>query len=323
MHTVKVDHGIRTVVDVDNGFKINRVSYLRFALSKLPRALKYVWPTYSVALWKTKATVSEWARFAWDIVCGALGVIPKVFADDARTDRCCVYIDTDIDFAVKAYGYAPKDVIAVGNPDLIRFGLSSNMIGSCLTQPLALRLDVMYVDAALISTGFVFKSEDEFIQHIIDTRDQLTQQGKHLLFKPHPGHSGTGILSALATAGVEICTNEDFVSRLQRCCACIVEPSSMAVFSALMGMPLFLANYGKLNEQRFGEVLTSYPRARLLGDVRDFSSLIAAEQADCDAEQTMHWIDQNAGPLPAEEMPERVANVVLGLISENNRSELN
>jgi hypothetical protein len=81
-----------------------------------------------------------------------------------------------------------------------------------------------------------------------------------------------------------------------------------------MGVPVFLANYGKLKEQRFGDVLTSYPRARLLRDVRDFGALLDEERRQLDVGQARHWIEQNAGPLPADQMPGRVAEVLLQMI---------
>lgn len=319
--TINLFHAIRGILDADTDrpFKMSYVAYLRYAFSKLPRALRYVWPAYSVALWKTGAGFSEWVRFVGDIVRGVRGIVPRVVADDARTDRCCVYIEADVDFAISTYGFPPKDVVAVGNPDLIRFGLSSSMIGSSLPQPLATCVDVMYADAALIATGFVFGSEDSFVEHVVDVKNQLARQGKHLLFKPHPGHFGTHILPALEQAGVEICSNEDFVSRLQGCCACIVEPSSIAVFAALLGTPLFLARFGALNGQEFGALLTQYPRAKAIFDISDFNSLLASAQADRDTEKTIQWIERNAGPLPAERMPERVAEVCAALVEGKGR----
>jgi hypothetical protein len=83
---------------------------------------------------------------------------------------------------------------------------------------------------------------------------------------------------------------------------------------ALLGASLLLANYGKLKGQRYGIVLTEYPRARYLHDVAELRPLLESEQV-CDAQKTRLWIATNAGPLPAEEMPERVARQVLDLIA--------
>jgi hypothetical protein len=242
-------------------------------------------------------------------------MIADASAADARTDRICIYIGADLDCAVDTYGVTRDKVVIVGNPDLTRFGLSSDIIGSCLARPEMPRPNVMYVDGAFISTGLVFDSEQEFIQHVIYTRDQLAEQGKRLVFKPHPGHSTTGVLPALEKAGMDISTNEAFIPTLQGCCACIAEPSSLTVLTALTGIPLFLVNYGKMKQQSFGEILTSYPRARRLLDASEFNSVLAAEQAAYDSRATLQWIEQNAGPLPAEGMPDRVAGVVASLIN--------
>jgi len=321
--TIHLYHGLVRVQDIGNSnYKVNHLSRLKFAASQLPRALIYVWPAYSRALLKTGASIKEWFRFGYDIVSGTIGTHPDTVADDARTDGCCIYVTADFENAVQRYGYAEENVFVVGNPDLIHFGLKTEMIGSQLTLTLIDRTDVMYIDTGLVYTGgLVFKSNEEFVRHMIDTKDRLERRGKHLVFKPHPQHMGTPVHKALIDAGVDICSREDFLSRLLKCCACIVEPTSLSVVPALMGMPLLLANYGKLQEQRYGDVLTSYPRARMLSDVDDINSFLAAEQADFDLERTRAWIKDNAGPLPAEEMPERVANVVLKLIGERKGTE--
>jgi hypothetical protein len=323
--TVHLYHGVVRVQAVDDGlpYRVNIMSQLRFVSSKILKALKYVWPTYALALWKTGAAVREWFRFGRDILTLALGRYTQRSADDARTDRCCVYVAADIEHAVTKYAFRPEDVTAVGNPDLIHFGLTSLMIGSHLvSRPVesAQRSAVMYIDTALLLTGFVFKSATEFVQHMIDTRDELQRQGKRLVFKPHPAHLKTEIRDAFVESGIDMCSDKDFMSTLQQCCACIVETSSLALIPALMGMPLFLAQYGRLNSQRFGEVLTSYPRARLLPDLGSFSSLLAAECRECDPERTRAWIAFNAGPLPAEDMPHRVAQVVEATIRQRQET---
>jgi hypothetical protein len=294
-------------------FKVSITAQFRFAVSRIPKAVKKVWPTYALALLRTHATIGDWVRFARDIVRLTLGRFPARSADDARTDGCCVFVDADREYAMRKYGFAPENVVTVGNPDLIRFGLTSELIGAHLAGPRAECVDVMYVDTGLIFMGHVFDSRGEFIEHLNSMKQELEQQGRRLVIKLHPDHSRTDLAIVLERSGIEVCPNENFVPRLCRCCACIVEPSSLSLVPALLGMPLFLANYGKLREQRFGDLLISYPRGAILRDVREFNFLLGVELAGCDAERTMRWIEQNTGPLPAEEMPERVANVVLSL----------
>ena len=315
--TINLFHGLIGVQPIATGFKnkVNVKAQLQFVGARVIKALTYVWPTYIRALLKTRASIGEWGRFAQDVLSFALGKYTLVAADDAKTDVCCIFSGADIGFAVRKYRFRESEIIQVGNPDLIRFGLNEDAISTQVSAPIGNRSDVMYIDTGLIYTGTVFQSPKEFIQHIINTRDVLRGQGRRLIFKPHPDHLRTNILSSFSEAGIEICSNENFVPRLQSCCAAIVEPSTAAVVPALMGLPLFLANYGRLSDQTYGAVLLTYPRSALLRDLANFDALITAA-AHCDEQQVKQWIESNAGPFPAEQMPDRVADVILKLIND-------
>lgn len=319
--TLHLYHGVVRVQAVDDGtpYRINPLSQLRFVGSKIGKALRYVWPAYIGALWKTRAPIEEWLRFGRDIFSLAAGKYTRRSAADARTDRCCVYVPADIEHAVYKYGFRFDEVSAVGNPDLIQFGLNASMIGSHLPdgerqQRTPESNEIMYIDTGLLLTGFVFRSAGEFIQHLLETRDELQRQGKHLILKPHPALLRSEIRHVLLNSGLDICSDKEFMARLQRCYAAIVETTSLALVPALLGMPLLLAQYGRLGNLRFGEVLSSYPRARRLTALSSFDSVLAAERIECDPDETSRWIEVNGGPLPAEDMPQRVAETVLRMI---------
>lgn len=314
--TVHVFHGLVQVQAVDGGtpYRVNALAQAKYAVSKLSKALTHVWPAYAGALRDTGAAATDWLRFGSDVFRGALGRWTTVSADDARTDRCCVYVGADVDYALGKYGFVAEDVIPVGNPDLARFGLTAERVGAGIARTHAQAADVMYADTGLMFTGCVFTSAEEFVRHMLDTRDALAAQGRKLVFKPHPDHRRSNVLGTLAEAGVDICGNDEFVPRLERCCACIVEPSTVAVIPALLGMPVALAKYGSLRDQSFGPVMTSYPRARELRDVRKLDALVHDVDARPQREAAMAWIRENAGPLPAEDMPRRVAGVFASLL---------
>lgn len=317
--TVHVYHGVIRVQAINRGsmYKVNFFAQARFAGSRLGKALRYVWPAYVRALWTTSARWSEWRRFAADIRSLSGGRYIKVSADDARTSKCGVYTEADVSHALDKYGFDPGDALAVGNPDLIQFGLTESLIGYQLEHDRSGAADVMYIDTALVYTGWVFASEAEFIAHMIGTMEALKRQGRRLLFKPHPDHRRGNVLPRLAEAGVEICANTDFVARLQSCCAAITEPSSLSLVPALMGMPLFLASFGQLRGCPFGEVLLTYPRGCILEDIGNMSGHLA-EGSNYDRAATQAWIRDNAGPLPAEQMPDRVAALITGMLGRPN-----
>jgi hypothetical protein len=319
--TLHIYHGLVSVQELGQvrAYKVNLAAQARFILERIPKALRRIWPAYASVLRTTGAKASDWWRFASDIMVMACGRRPHIAAPDARTTKCCVYVDADADHALQRYCFQPEDVVAVGNPDLARFGLQCADVGLHL-GPAETGNEVTYIDTGLVYTGFVFESRTQFVQHLVATRDALAAQGLALVFKPHPDHLRSGMMEELAVAGVATCSREEFIPILRRCRAAIVEPSSLSVVPALMGLPLFLAQYGPLVGQRYGPMLTSYPRASSLESICQFkASVRAVEARDCRS-ATEKWISRNCGPLPAELMPVRVAQVLRDLHTERGGS---
>jgi len=116
-----------TVSDDQTGsYKIARVAYAKFVFSKLGKLLKLTFPCYVASLIKTKAGPKDWIRFIADIIRMAVGntYLHHRAPDDAKATKCAVYTGADIEHAVRIYGFREQDVVAVGNPDLARFGVT-------------------------------------------------------------------------------------------------------------------------------------------------------------------------------------------------------
>ena len=315
--TLLLYHGLASMQVTDDkkgSFSIDTWAYARFIASKLGKMVHRTLPAYAGSLWKTGAGGGDWLRFGGDIVRMARGSgsWQLATAKDARTDHCAVYTNADIEHARRVFGFEPHEVVAVGNPDLVRFGFSTDMLGSRLRAGASSPSQaIMYIDTGLVATGLVFDSQAKFVQHILGTARSLAAQGKTLLFKPHPAHDPEFLRSSFAAAGVEVVANENFIERLRDCAACIVEPSTLAVIPALMGVPMFYAAYADLSGLRYGPVLTSYPLGQLLRNIDDLSKLLADCPAMQNPEATQAWIARNSGPLPAEEMPDRVVDILV------------
>jgi hypothetical protein len=275
-----------------------------------------VWPSYMIALRSTQATRAEWSRFITDNIDLLFGRDRIDSALDAKTDLCCIYADGDRSHAVTRYGFNDDEVIAVGNPDIVQFGLSDDLIGSFLERKKDEYKDVMYIDTALVLRGASFTNHAEFIEHLIMTNKAIEKSRKSLVVKLHPDHFKSDTPDRLRENGIEICQNDQFISRLQSSCAAIVEPSSAAVIPALMGMPLLLAKYGKLSQQNFGEILRAYPSGDYLDEVDNFNKRLSVISQYPDKGAILSWIHENSGPLPAVLMPDRVAENLLKLICE-------
>lgn len=321
--TLYLFHGIEaTAVGSDSrgGLKVNPWAYARFVLSKIYKTFRYTLPCYVGALTRTRASGRDWERFLTDLIRMGSGGTNLVAAEDARTTRCCVYTQADIQHAILHNGFLASDVTVVGNPDLVRFGLKQEMIGSRVACSGSGNRKIMYIDTGLVATGLIFKSKKEFIEHLKQTANSLAAQGIKMLckLKPHSSYGPGSLAEQLKGSNVELVANDKFLQRLESCTACIVEITTLAMVPALMGMSLLYANYGKLKGLRFGPVFTSYPRGFILENVSDVSDILQKDAESLDPEAVRDWIAFNAGPLPAEGMPDRVADVVKELIRYQN-----
>jgi hypothetical protein len=314
-------HGLMSVQvteDHKGSVKINRIAYFKYVLSRLEKLIRKTFPCYVKALVKTNASFQEWMRFVYDVAKLASGLPiwqPNV-AEDARTTKCAVFTEIDRHHAHRVYRLALRDVVAVGNPDLIWFGVSQEMLASYTTAGSEGRkTEIMYLDTGLAMQGLVFQDLQAFINHLCSTSLALEAQGFKMNLKAHPAHDQQALKKLLAKNHVEVVSSEDFIPRLRRCAACIVEISSVNVIPALMGIPLLYANYGPLKELRFGPVLMSYPRGQILRDLAEVRGLLDGLWKKEDAGLLKDWIAENAGPLPAEAMPERVAELLSAMMA--------
>lgn len=317
--TVHLYHGLVGVQAVSNDtlYRVSFVNQTGYVLRRIPKALRYIWPCYARALFKTGASWGDWRRFASDIINMTRGKYIAHAAADARTSAACVYTAADIPHAVSKYGHALADVHVVGNPDIMAFGLEQHHIGAAAGEDTSNREEVIYIDTGLIYAGMVFDGPDDFLAHLVATRDALAKLGRTLAVKLHPQHFRTDFPERVRSAGIDVLTNENFVPRLLGCAGAIVEPSTAALIPAIVGLPLVLAAYGKLRGQRYGDVLSRYPRVLAPHDLDSFAAFFLQAPVTVNRPELSHWIAENAGPLPAREMPTRVANVINLLLRES------
>lgn len=320
--TVHLLHGLMSVqavgVDSSKTYAVNYWQLLSAWSDKIGKNLFKLIPLYMRALIETRAPLRDWAGLGVELVNKALArnnnsILAPV---DAATTAGCVYTRADIPFLRDGYRVAEPAIYVVGNPDLARFGLVAEDFGCGLETASESATEVMYIDTALIEAGVVFDSRGDFINHLRCSHEKLAAQGFRMVVKLHPAHFRTGVPEALDALQIPICSGEDFVARLRTAAAVIVEPTTAAMIPALMGKPLFLAQYGKFTGQRYGLALTTYPRASALVELEQFAALLAAIRSRRCAEELRNWTAENAGPLPVEEMPKRVADALANVMRQ-------
>lgn len=319
--TINLYHGFVRVQAVDSkeaAYKVNKKAYGMFVLKRLPKMISITLPTYMRSLINTGASGKDWFDFIRNLIQVFTRAGDLRVADDARTTMCLVYADADKQHAMRTYGFGEKEVVSVGNLDLVKFRLQKRQVYYGLTHDITCGSDVMYIDTALMATGNIVENKTAYIAHLLDTNVALKAVGKKLIFKPHPETKRLCNLSPLEHSGVEILENKDFTTRLENCCAVITEPSTLALIPALMALPMFLAQYDRLKELKFGEVLTSYPRCFRLKNLNEFSQALEQLLSIKNEAAIQSWVQQNSGPLPAEDMPKRVVKVIDSLIQKKS-----
>ncbi len=315
--TIHLYHGLVRVQPVEQKMvnQVNLRRQLTLIWERLGKQIRYIWPTYMRALVETRASAKEWMRFFTDVVAQARGTAYWIKAPmDAMTTGCCVYTEADVTHAISRYGIPRERVFAVGNRDLVRFRLKETDLGCCLKHKPERRRQIIYIDNALIEVGAVFDSVSDFTDHLLRTSEALAKQGFDLLVKLHPVHYQTGVSEHLGKSGLYLVSDEEFVAVLKNTSAAIVEPSSASLIPALLGLPVFLARYGKLRDQKYGRVLLEYPLARELYSLDGMACLLDEIERKTRHEEILKWICDNAGPLPASEMPDRVAEAIMRLL---------
>lgn len=315
--TIHLYHGLVGVqsIELNELYKVNIFQQFLYVMERVPKAVKYIWPLYLKALVKTKASIDEWRRFLSDICRMAMGKYISVAAKDSKTSCCCIYTKSDVIHAQQKYGYLETEIVIVGNPDLAKFKLTENNIAAGLLKYDQCQREVVYVDTGLIYAGMVFNSQVDFLEHLLILKSNLYELGYSLCVKLHPDHFRTDFPNLAKQKGITLVDGDEFIERLLHSSAVIVEPSTVAMIPALMGLPLLLAGFGKLKGQKYGKVLMDYPRSLLLDDLNNMKQFLDKSK-EFSRETVLSWIANNSGPLPAEEMPKRVADAVLNVMNK-------
>ena len=321
--TLHLAHGIESIFgqagDKTNVPKRSKNAHVKYVFSKLGKLIKYTLPCYIKALFFTNAPIKEWFRFISDVIVLAKGGEPacEKASLDAKATKGAVYIPADVDHEVSCYGYKQEDVYVVGNPDITKFGLNKELIGSWKQPKKEKFKSVVYIETGLSSVATMFAGTDGFVKHLIETSNSLSSQGYKLKVKLKPNQINTSaIIEAIAGTDIEIIDEDKLVECLIECSACISETSTLALLPALLGVPILLAKYGVLASLSFGSILESYPRSHSLLELKNISKILSSDHLEVNRNALDSWIDSMLGPLPAEKMPDRVVSIINKMIAE-------
>jgi len=319
--TLHLNHGVESIYGQSESVlavpERSGVSHIKYVFSKLSKLFQYTFPCYIRALLKTKASLKDWKRFVSDIFQLAIGGEPAAVlsSDDSKATKAAVYIAAEAPYQISCYGYRDEDVVVVGNPDLIQFGLKETMLSNWSPPNKNTEKFVMYIETAIYSQATIYAGAHGFIKHLIETSNSLDSQGFKMRLKLKPDQAGIKMVEeGIAGENIELISNENFLPSLMECSACITETSTLALIPTLIGMPLLLAQYGVLESLSFGSVLKKYPRGYHLLDTSDLSDILIKDAERFDNSKLSSWISLMAGPLPPEKMPDRVFAIIYDMV---------
>jgi hypothetical protein len=315
--TIHLYHGLVSVQAVNSSRSLYRVSPLQKTREIFSKAYKNIFkiiPVYVVSLIKTKAAISDWFSLLYEIKVKAVGgsgngVAPK----DSSTTIGCVYTDADVDHMVNCYRIKRADVFVVGNPDLEKFGVKEFDFGYCLRGRKVFKKQVVYLETALVASSLVFRSQSQYVEYLCRLNQSLRQQGYSLVVKMHPASVLISLDKKLSSNQISLCDNSDLLKLLRESAAAIVEPSTIALLPALLGLPVLLAGIGELKNQTYGKVLTDYPGSFYMSSVDCLEGVFNYFVTQNTADKFDAWLNRNSGPMPSESMPKRVADAVTSI----------
>ncbi|MBV5331256.1 hypothetical protein JZU69_02360 [bacterium] len=321
--TCNLYHGLVNVQAVNTDQQAYKVEYLQHAQILLLRAWKNIAllvPSYIRSLFFTSASRLVWRDLVIEVLAKASGISRNRLLRDSKTTIGCVYVKADIEHMERYYGVSKTNVYVVGNPDFMKFELDVSDVGRSILQSPRSGL-IIYIDTGFLGMGLVYNSFKDYLAHILDTKKVVEDAGFcfAIKLKPHSALVRSGGELGLVNNGIMVIREADFMSLLRQSAGAIVEPSTAAMIPTALGLPLFLAAYGPLKNQAYGQVLTSYPRAHLIEDLSELSRALSRESDPADTADFLVWSADNLGPLPAEDMPKRVVEAIDKTVREHER----
>jgi hypothetical protein len=317
--TINLSHGIMSVGHYkgENApVKISLFAHLKWVMSRSKMSLYYVFPIYLKSLLDTNASLPDWLRFFSDITDRIFYKEQYKYASDAKPTAACVFVNEEIEDAMIRYSLKKEQVEVVGNPDLMKFDINNDIIEEQLSIDRRLYTDIVYIECGMTFFGVYFNSTEEYCEYILKIANTLKYKGYRLLFKIKPQTSEylDKLSKGLSDRGIEIIYNESFQQSLFNSRACITEPSTLGIIPQLLGLPVFLNKISALETLMYGDIFTLYPGSIQLTSIENFDSQLMKSENDSNKDLLKNWIETNAGPLPASDMPYRVAKVVKKIV---------
>lgn len=289
--TCHMFHGVINAQSIND----NTIIYKSTLRSKISRAIKnlnknlfLLIPLYISSLLKKKSDLNEYIEIIIEIYSKFKNNVHGKFLKNSKTDFGLVYCKLDKNFMSKTYKVNKKNIFIVGIPDFNRFKLLKKDIYIQMNKKNYKK--IIYIETALWHNNYIFSSKEDYIKSLLEIKNYLKTLGYNLLVKLHPYSFEAKMEEVLKNIGIEILDNQNFVKELKKSNAVFCEPSSVSLIPIAMGCKIFLPNFGKFKDLKFGKLLKDYPNSFLLNDLLNFENKMNYDDKNLSIKK---WINSN------------------------------
>jgi hypothetical protein len=307
--TINLYHGVHSVFDSLSSDKAYLLNYWSYLIKRIFGGIVFVSYKYITCLIKTNAKFNSWYYFFVDMLKKIFGISIIKARDDSVADYVCVFNRFDLMHAKVKFGIHEDNIRIVGSPDIVKFQTLESSIARYSNIQKFVHKNIVYIGTGIRSTNMKLNGDEIYFDHLYHTHLYASRRGMRVIFKLH--YSRIEKIKELFKAkklNIDLCDDGNFIDILNDSCGAIIEPSTAALVPAFMGLPIYLAKYGRLENQKYGSLINDYPRSIAINSYNDFNKIENNDLIKYDATMVNSWIKDATGPLPASDMPERVVN---------------
>jgi hypothetical protein len=305
INTVHLYHGITQDEIEDTKLKKHKTIPISVIKSKAVKNIFKTIPVYIKSIYETNSNFKDYLIVFSEIINKVNSNYFKKAPSDCVTDLGFVYLPYEISHMNYYYGVPLNKIFSFGNPDLIDFNFKNELLGIGLKETRKIKNEIIYFDAGYLRIGLYYLDNFDFLRHIMEIKRQLEDQGLKLKLKLHPS-SSEEFIKLLIDNDIEVIYKDDLINTLYSCVGVISEPSTLSLLPAIMGLPIFLLKYGKLENVSYNNVITSYPRAKTLLNFKSFNFGFNNEKFHFDS-----WIENFIVNTDPTKISNKIVNKIL------------
>lgn len=270
--TVHLFHGIQSIYNYNSPKPFGNSNIVKRVWQNKSHLLKgviFFWPMYLKSLYLTHSNFVDYKEFFKNLFTRIMGKMDIIAPKSSKADLAFVYINADVEYAVKRYSYNKINVIPIGNPDIVEKLPKLNYF----QKPIKNKKLVTYLDTSLFNYGYCFKNISDFQSHLLDLNTFLKKINYQFSVKLHPMSEDSNLIKKIKSEGIKIVNNSELFKVLSESNLVLVEPSSLVALPMILELPIGLVKWGKVKSiSDYGKLLENYPRSYSINcyqDIRD------------------------------------------------------